>query len=150
MPFNRCSGSSDPYPMTKGSGSCSVRQWPSRCQQQNFLCFSAYYFLKLTNGSGYGEPKKTYRSGSGTLLSTLVNVDTTPERTVKTSACSIKFVDEWMRFSRVVRASDSRCRSRNCPGFDLSILRHSGIWGVADETVLNIVHKKIQNIHLFV
>jgi hypothetical protein len=32
--------------------------------------------------------------------------------------------------------------SRNCPGFDPSILRHSGIWGAADETVLNIVHKK--------
>ncbi len=32
-----------------------------------------------------------------------------------------------MRSSRVVRASDSQCRSRNCPGFDPSILRHSGI-----------------------
>ncbi len=32
-----------------------------------------------------------------------------------------------MRFSRVVRASDSQCRRRNCPGFDPSILRHSGI-----------------------
>jgi hypothetical protein len=31
----------------------------------------------------------------------------------------------WMRSSRVVRASDSQCRSRNCPGFDPSILRHS-------------------------
>jgi hypothetical protein len=47
-----------------------------------------------------------------------------------------------MRFSRVVRASDSQCRSRNCPGFDLSILRHSGIRGAADDTVLNTVHKK--------
>ncbi len=26
-----------------------------------------------------------------------------------------------------------------------SILRHSGIWGAADETVFNIVHKKIKN-----
>jgi hypothetical protein len=31
----------------------------------------------------------------------------------------------WVRSSRVVRASDSQCRSRNCPGFDPSILRHS-------------------------
>ncbi len=30
-------------------------------------------------------------------------------------------------YGRVVRASDSQCRSRNCPGFDLRILRHSGI-----------------------
>ncbi len=29
-------------------------------------------------------------------------------------------------YGRVVRASDSQCRSRNCPGFDPSILRHSG------------------------
>jgi hypothetical protein len=35
----------------------------------------------------------------------------------------------WMRCSGVARASDSLCRSRNCPGFDPSILRHSGIWG---------------------
>ncbi len=26
-------------------------------------------------------------------------------------------------------------------GFDPRILRHSGIWGAADEAVLNIVHK---------
>ncbi len=35
-----------------------------------------------------------------------------------------------MRSSLVVRASDSRCYSRNCPG-------HIGIWGAADEAVLN-------------
>ncbi len=28
----------------------------------------------------------------------------------------------WMRSSRVVRSSDSQCRSRNCPGFDPSII----------------------------
>jgi hypothetical protein len=33
----------------------------------------------------------------------------------------------WMRSSRVVRASDSQCLSRNCPGFDPSFLQHSGI-----------------------
>jgi hypothetical protein len=47
-----------------------------------------------------------------------------------------------MRFSRLVRASDSQCRNRNCPGFDPSIHRHSGIGGAADETVLKTVHKK--------
>jgi hypothetical protein len=31
---------------------------------------------------------------------------------------------------------------RNSPGFDPSILQHSGIWGAADEAVLNIVHRK--------
>ncbi len=49
----------------------------------------------------------------------------------------------WMRHSRMVRASDSQCRSRNCPVFDTSILRHSRIWGAADEAVLkNILKKK--------
>ncbi len=47
-----------------------------------------------------------------------------------------------MRSSRVVIVSDSQCRSRNCPGFDPTILRHSGILGAADEAVLNTVHKK--------
>ncbi len=49
----------------------------------------------------------------------------------------------WMRMRScpVDRASDSQHR-RNCPEFDPSILRHSGIWGAADEAVLNIVHKK--------
>jgi hypothetical protein len=46
-------------------------------------------------------------------------------------------------FRWVVRASDSQCRSRNCSGFDLRILRVSGIWGAADEAVLNIVYKKV-------
>jgi hypothetical protein len=44
-----------------------------------------------------------------------------------------------MRSSRVIRASGCQCRSRNYPGFDPSILRHSGIWGAAKEAVLNIV-----------
>jgi hypothetical protein len=42
-----------------------------------------------------------------------------------------------MRSSQVVRASDCQCTSCNSPGFDPSIRRHSGIWGAADETVLN-------------
>jgi hypothetical protein len=45
----------------------------------------------------------------------------------------------WMRSSLVVRASDCQCTSCNGPGFDPSIRRHSGIWGAADEAVLNTV-----------
>jgi hypothetical protein len=56
---------------------------------------------------------------------------------------------EWMRSSREIRASDCQCQSRNGPGFDRSILWHSGIWGEADEAVLNKVHnKRIKKIHL--
>ncbi len=47
----------------------------------------------------------------------------------------------WMRSSLVVRPSDCQCWSRNSPGFDPSSLRHSGIWGAADEAVLNTVHR---------
>ncbi len=47
-----------------------------------------------------------------------------------------------MRSSLVVRASDCQCTSCNGPGFDPSIRRHSGIWGAADEAVLNIVRIK--------
>ncbi len=47
-----------------------------------------------------------------------------------------------MRSSLVVRASDCQCTSCNGPGFDPSIRRHSGIWGAADEAVLNKVRKK--------
>jgi hypothetical protein len=46
-----------------------------------------------------------------------------------------------MRSSRVVGAYDCQCRSRNISGFYPNILRHSGILGAADETVLNQVHK---------
>jgi len=42
----------------------------------------------------------------------------------------------------VVRASGCQCQSCNSPGFDPSILRHSGIWGAAYEELLNNVHKK--------
>ncbi len=48
----------------------------------------------------------------------------------------------WMRSIREVRSSGCPCRSRNIPGFDLSIHRHSRIWGTADEEVLNNIHKK--------
>ncbi len=47
-----------------------------------------------------------------------------------------------MRSCLVVRASDCQCRSRYSPGFDPSILRHSGIWGAADEAVLNTVYRE--------
>ncbi len=47
-----------------------------------------------------------------------------------------------MRSSLVVKASDCQCTNCNGPGFDPSIRRHSGIWGTADEAVLNIVRKK--------
>ncbi len=33
----------------------------------------------------------------------------------------------------LIKWSDSQCRSRNYPGFEPSILRHSGIWGAVDE-----------------
>ncbi len=51
-----------------------------------------------------------------------------------------------MRSSLVVRASDCQCTSCNGPGFDPSIRRHSGIWGAADEAVLNIVRTKRKKI----
>ncbi len=55
-----------------------------------------------------------------------------------------------MRSSRVVRASDWQCQSRNSPGSVLSILRHSGIWGAADEAGLKNVHnKKMSKNHPF-
>ncbi len=47
-----------------------------------------------------------------------------------------------MRSSIVVRASDCQCTSCNGHWFDSSIRRHSGIWGAADEAVLDIVRKK--------
>ncbi len=47
-----------------------------------------------------------------------------------------------MRSSLVVRASDCQCTSCNGPGVGPSIRRHSGIWGAADETVLNKEWKK--------
>ncbi len=35
-------------------------------------------------------------------------------------------------------------KSRNGPGFDPSILQHSGIWGAADEEVLNNSTNKLK------
>ncbi len=56
---------------------------------------------------------------------------------------------EWIERLTANKYKRSQCRSRSCPGFDPSVLRHSGIWGAADEVVLNIVHKKIQQNHPF-
>ncbi len=61
---------------------------------------------------------------SGVFLCTLFNS--------ASSAASQIADSHWVKCIRLVRASDSQCRSRNCPGFDPRILRHSGIWGAAD------------------
>ncbi len=53
-----------------------------------------------------------------------------------------------MRSNLVVRASDCKCTRCNGPGSDPSIRRHSGIWGAADEAVLNIVCKSYTWAHL--
>jgi hypothetical protein len=55
-----------------------------------------------------------------------------------------------LRCSRAVTASGCQCRIRNCPGFDPTILRHTGILGATDEAVFNNVHtkKKIKKIPL--
>jgi len=34
-----------PVPLTYGSGSCSFRHWPSKCQQN--MSYVAYYFSKV-------------------------------------------------------------------------------------------------------
>ncbi len=49
-----------------------------------------------------------------------------------------------MRSSRVVRArlTANAVLVATVLGFDPSIFWHSGVWGAADEAVLNIVHKK--------
>jgi hypothetical protein len=76
--------------------------------------------------------------------------------TKRTKYCAFFSSNEWMRSSLlrmrsrlvrmrsslVVRASDWQCTSCNGPGFDPSIRRHSGIWGAADEAVLNIIRTK--------
>ncbi len=55
---------------------------------------------------------------------------------------------QWKRFSRVVRVADCQCQNRQSPGFDPSILRHSGIGRAADETGLKSTLKINKKIHL--
>ncbi len=57
-------------------------------------------------------------------------------------ALRLQIGSRWMRSSRGVTASGYQCQIRNSPGFDPSILRHSGIWRAADEAALNNGHKK--------
>ncbi len=52
-----------------------------------------------------------------------------------------------MRFSRMVSASARQCQSHNSPLFDPSILRHTRVWGTADETVFNTVTYIKEKIH---
>ncbi len=53
-----------------------------------------------------------------------------------------RLVEDELRVKAQEAERVSQCRSRNCPGFDASIFRHNGMWGAADEALLNIVHKK--------
>ncbi len=59
---------------------------------------------------------------------------------VAISFSSLSSINDVMRSSRAVWLP--KRLSRNSPGFDHSIMRHSGIWGAADEAVLKKVHKK--------
>ncbi len=70
------------------------------------------------------------------------NVCSGDKKSGKYSCIFWKRMTSLMRSSLVVRASDCQCRSRNSPGFDPSILPHSGIWGAAYKAVLNTVHRK--------
>ncbi len=83
-----------------------------------------------------------WRSGSGTKTSRIRS--SRIRATLHESYCHFRYatVWVWIKSSLVVRASDCQCRSRNSPGFDPSFLRHSGIWGAADEAVLNTVQRK--------
>jgi hypothetical protein len=79
-----------------------------------------------TSGFGSAGPGCRSRFGSGKMM---------PIRRIRfrilirihNTASLFYWVKMWMRYSRVARASDNQCRSRNCPGFYPSILRHSGI-----------------------
>ncbi len=84
---------------------------------------------------------------SSTYWSHMKNYQTLAPTCIQLSqACvSIWLWMDKMRCSRVVRASDCQCRSRNSPRLDLSILRHSGIWGAADEAVWIQYIKKMKN-----
>ncbi len=42
----------------------------------------------------------------------------------------------------IISQNTENTRGRNSPGFYPRILRHSGIWGAADEAVLYNVHKR--------
>ncbi len=81
---------------------------------------------------------KTFRFGTLTLCeATFCNI-----MWMRSSLVWMRSSLVWMRSSLVVRASDCQCTSCNGPGFDPSIRRHSGIWGAADEAVLNIGRTK--------
>ncbi len=61
------------------------------------------------------------------------------------------YFQKWIRSSRMVRASDCHCRSRNSPGFDPSILRiwnlRCGRWSSVEYSTVP-TRKKIQKIPL--
>ncbi len=62
--------------------------------------------------------------------------------TACTGTCTLQTKCTYLDLAEWLWASDCQCRSRNSPGLDPSILRHSGIWGVADEAVMKKAHKK--------
>ncbi len=95
---------------------------------ENYHQFNTVFHL--VNVWQSSEPLKILSSGQYGVLS---------------RQCLIKFWSDSvlrMRSSLVVRASDCQCTSSNGPRFDPSIRRHSGIWGAADEAVLDTVRKK--------
>ncbi len=64
-----------------------------------------------------------------------------PQQVIQLEIKHLKWAScrKWLRSNRVVRSSYCQCRCRSSLLFDPSILRHNGIWGAADEAVLNKV-----------
>ncbi len=94
--------------------------WPWQERGQNVPCRPGSTPLWCAAGSWPQTP------GSPTLAAPALNV----------------LFTTWI-FNLAVRASECQCTSCKGPGFEPSICRHSGIWGAADEAVLNIVRKNI-------
>ncbi len=127
-------------------------------KQQNQGC--SYFFclmkdlaqirIRLNNdGSGSGRPKnlqiRIHNIGWGVAGLFMKNL-----QVFRTGRGRVLFYQELLTLPRIcivfynvryvsgsVSSILSRCQSRNCPGFDPSILRYSGIWGAADEAVLS-------------
>ncbi len=95
------------------------------------LCFNFLTFYKIVS--------------SNSFLVAYIQIPKRPSKCFQMPHNLHLMLSYWWNLAEC-RASGCQCQCRNCPRFDPSILRNSGIWGAPDEAVLNNVHKKRKKI----
>ncbi len=120
------------FSSSSSSSTLSFTYFSSSFSLSSFFLPRSFFLLSSSSASSFTYSSPSYSSSSFFFLVLFFPSSFFPLR---------PYFRPSMRSSQVLRASGCQCQSRNSPEFDPSIIRDNGIWGAAEESVLNKIHK---------